>query len=193
MAINFGPLLLFFGASKLGKLLFENGRITGLADAEVASAVVGTAVFVVATLVAALWHYGKTRHLPAAMIFTTVIVVLFGGLTIWLQDKAFIQLKPSIIYGVFAFLLLGGLITGRPTLQLVMDDALPGLTDRGWQLLTRNWAIFFLVLLAANEVARRWLGYDDWLSFKVWGVTVAIFVFTLAHGPMLARHGLKLD
>ena len=63
------------------------------------------------------------------MIFTTVIVVLFGGLTVWLQDKAFIQLKPTIIYGVFALLLFGGLVTGRPTLQLVMEDALPGLTD----------------------------------------------------------------
>jgi intracellular septation protein len=159
----------------------------------VASAVVGTAVFVVATLIAALWHWGKTRHLPAAMIFTTVIVVLFGGLTIWLQDKAFIQLKPTIIYGVFALLLFGGLATGRPTLQLVMEDALPGLTDTGWRLLTRNWAIFFIALLITNETARRMLGYDDWLSFKVWGVTVAIFVFTLAQGPLLAKHGLKLD
>ncbi|WP_372918393.1 inner membrane-spanning protein YciB [Sandarakinorhabdus sp.] len=193
MAINFGPLLLFFGASKLGKALFERGQLPGLADAEVASAVVGTAVFVVASLIAALWHWGKTRHLPAAMVFTTVIVVLFGGLTIWLQDKAFIQLKPSIIYCVFAALLVGGLVTGRPTLQLVMGEALPGLTDTGWRLLTRNWAIFFLTLLAANEVARRYLSYDDWLSFKVWGVTAAVFVFAIAQGPLLARHGLKLD
>jgi intracellular septation protein len=193
MVLNFGPLLLFFGASKLGKALHEQGRLPGLADAEVASAVVGTAVFVVASLVAAVWHWSKTRHLPAAMIFTTVIVVLFGGLTVWLQDKAFIQLKPTIIYGVFSALLLGGLATGRPTLQIVMGDALPGLTDTGWRLLTRNWAIFFIALLAANEAARRLLGYDDWLSFKVWGVTVAIFAFTMAQGPLLARHGLKLD
>jgi intracellular septation protein len=193
MAINFGPLLLFFGASKLGKALFERGELPGLADAEVASAVVGTAVFVVASLIAALWHWGRTRHLPAAMVFTMVIVVLFGGLTVWLQDKAFIQLKPTIIYGVFAVLLVGGLLTGRPTLQLVMGEALPGLSDAGWRLLTRNWAIFFIVLLAANEAARRLLDYDDWLSFKVWGVTVAIFAFTLVQGPLLARHGLKLD
>lgn len=193
MAINFGPLLLFFGASKLGKALFERGQISGMADAEVASAMVGTAVFVVASLVAALWHWGKTRHLPAAMLFTTVIVVLFGGLTIWLQDKAFIQLKPTIIYAVFALLLLGGLITGRPTLQLVMGDALPGLTETGWRLLTRNWAIFFVALMIANEAARRLLGFDDWLNFKVWGVTIAIFAFTLAQGPLLTRHGLKLD
>ncbi|WP_051033479.1 inner membrane-spanning protein YciB [Sandarakinorhabdus sp. AAP62] len=193
MAINFGPLLLFFGASKLGKALFERGQLPQLADADVASAVVGTSVFVVASLIAALWHWGKTRHLPAAMIFTTVVVVLFGSLTVWLQDKAFIQLKPTIIYGVFAALLVGGLITGRPTLQLVMGEALPGLTEAGWRLLTRNWAIFFVALLIANEAARRLLGYDDWLSFKVWGVTVAIFAFTLAQGPLLARHGLKLD
>jgi intracellular septation protein len=193
MAINFGPLLLFFGASKLGKALHERGQLPGLADADVASAVVGTAVFVVASLIAALWHWRMTRHLPAAMIFTTVVVVLFGSLTVWLQDKAFIQFKPTIIYGVFAALLLGGLATGRPTLQLVMGDALPGLTDTGWRLLTRNWAIFFLALLAANEAARRMLSYDDWLSFKVWGVTLAIFAFTLLQGPLLARHGLKLD
>ncbi|WP_353217147.1 inner membrane-spanning protein YciB [Sandarakinorhabdus sp.] len=192
-AVNFGPLLLFFAASKAGKALFERGQLPGVADAEVASAVVGTGVFIVATLLAAIWHYAKTRHLPAAMIFTTVIVVLFGGLTIWLQDKAFIQLKPTIIYGVFAALLLGGLASGRPTLQLVMGDALPGLSAQGWRLLTRNWALLFIALLAANEAARRMLGYDDWLSFKVWGVTAAIFAFTMAQAPLLAKHGVKLD
>lgn len=193
LAVNFGPLLLFFAASKLGKALWERGMLPGLADADMASAMVGTGVFIIASVAAALFHWLKTRHLPAAMLFTTVIVVLFGGLTVWLQDKAFIQLKPSIIYGVFAALLLGGLATGRPTLQLVMGEALPGLTTRGWRLLTRNWALFFLALLAANEAARRFLSYDDWLSFKVWGVTVAIFVFTMAQAPLLARHGLKVD
>jgi intracellular septation protein len=193
IAVNFGPLLLFFAGSKAGKALFERGDLHGLADADVASAVIGTGVFIVATLIAAVWHYAKTRHLPAAMIFTTVVVVLFGGLTIWLQDKAFIQLKPSIIYGVFAALLLGGLATGRPTLQLVMGDAVPGLTDLGWRLLTRNWALLFLALLAANETARRLLSYDDWLSFKVWGVTLVIFAFTMAQTPLLVKHGMKLD
>ena len=193
MAINLGPLLLFFAASKAGKAMFERGMLTGVKDAEVASAVVGTGVFILATLIAAAWHWAKTRHLPPAMIFTTIVVVLFGGLTVWLQDKAFIQLKPSIIYGVFAAQQQGGLATGRPTLQIVMEDALPGLTARGWRLLTRNWALLFIALLFANEAARRFLSYDDWLSFKVWGVTAAIFVFTMAQAPLLARHGLKLD
>jgi intracellular septation protein len=193
LAVNFGPLLLFFAASKAGKAMFERGDLPALRDADMASAMVGTGVFIVASLIAAGWHWAKTRHLPPAMIFTTVIVVLFGGLTLWLQDKAFIQLKPSIIYGVFAALLLGGLATGRPTLQLVMGEALPGLSPRGWRLLTRNWALFFMALLAANEAVRRFLSYDDWLSFKVWGVTVAILVFTLAQTPLLAKHGVKMD
>jgi intracellular septation protein len=193
LAVNFGPLLLFFAGSKAGKAMFERGDLPGLRDADMASAMVGTGIFIIASLIAAAWHWAKTRHLPPAMIFTTIIVVLFGGLTLWLQDKSFIQLKPSIIYGVFAAILLGGLATGRPTLQLVMGEALPGLTAQGWRLLTRNWAIFFLALLAANEAVRRFLSYDDWLSFKVWGVTVAIFAFTLAQGPLLTRHGLKLD
>ncbi len=193
LAVNFGPLLLFFAASKAGKAMFERGELPGLRDADMASAMVGTGVFIIASLIAAVWHWTKTRHLPPAMIFTTVIVVLFGGLTLWLQDKAFIQLKPTIIYGVFAALLFGGLFTGRPTLQLVMGEALPGLSPRGWRLLTRNWALFFLALLAANEAVRRLLSYDDWLSFKVWGVTVAILVFTLAQTPLLAKHGVKMD
>jgi len=193
IAVNFGPLLIFFAASKAGKAMYEQGNLPALRDADMASAMIGTAAFIVASLIAAGWHWAKTRHLPPAMIFTTVIVVLFGGLTLWLQDRAFIQLKPTIIYGVFSALLFGGLATGRPTLQLVMGEALPGLTTRGWRLLTRNWALFFLALLAANEAARRILSYDDWLSFKVWGVTVAIFIFTLAQTPLLTKHGLKLD
>jgi intracellular septation protein len=197
MAINFGPLLVFFGASKLGKALHGDGTLAAwglpLPDAEVASAVVGTALFMVASVAAAAWSWLRARHLPPAMIFTTAIVVLFGGLTVWLQDKAFIQLKPSIIYAGFALLLAGGLLTGRPTLQIVMEDALPGLSPQGWRLLTRNWALFFVALLLANEAARRMLSYDDWLSFKVWGVTIAVFAFTMSQAPLLAKHGVKLD
>ena len=126
------------------------------------------------------------------LIFTGVIVLLFGGLTLWLQDETFIKLKPTLIYGVFAGILLFGMATGRPMLKHVMDEALPGVDDAGWQKLTRNWALFFIGLMAANELARRVLTTDQWVDFKVWGVTIALFVFTIAQGPMMARHGLKL-
>ncbi len=195
MLINFGPLLIFFAGSKLGKSLFLSGDLAmlGLKEADVASAIVGTAAFMVATVLAAAWSWLRTRHVPPAMLFTGAVVLILGGLTLWLKDKAFIQIKPSLIYAGFAALLGFGLLTGRPTLQIVMEDALPGVDAEGWRKLTRNWALFFLALMAANEAARRMLGYDDWLSFKVWGVTLAVFVFTALQGPLLARHGLKMD
>jgi intracellular septation protein len=191
LVINLGPLLLFFAGARLGRGLFAGGALAGpgMADADTASALVGTAVFMLASLVAAAWSWRRTRHLPPAMLFNLGVVVLFGGLTLWFQDKAFIQLKPSIIYAGFCLILLFGLATRRPTLQLVLEDAFPSLTPQGWRLLTRNWAGFFALLLLANEAARRSLSFDDWLNFKVWGVTVAIFLFTLTQGPLLRRHG----
>ncbi len=190
MVINLGPLLVFFAASRAGRGLFASGSLA-VADADTASALVGTAGFMAATLLAAAYSWVRTRHLPPAMLFNMAVVLLFGGLTIWMQDKSFIQLKPSIIYAGFCLILLFGLATGRPTLQIVMEDALPGLSPQGWRLLTRNWAGFFAVMLLANEVARRLLGFDDWLTFKVWGVTAAVVLFTMAQAPLLNRHGMK--
>lgn len=173
LAIDFGPLLIFFGANKFG------GVFTA------------TAAFMVATLVAMAVSWWKTRHIPPMLIFTGLIVLVFGGLTLWLQDETFIKLKPTLIYGMFAGILLFGLATKRSYLKLVMGEALPALTDAGWTKLTRNWALFFLALMGANEVARQLLTTDQWINFKVWGVTATTFAFAMAQAPLLARHGVK--
>ena len=174
LAIDFGPLLIFFAANKFG------GVFTA------------TAAFMVATLVAMALSWWKTRHIPPMLIFTGLIVVVFGGLTLWLQDETFIKLKPTLIYGMFAGILLFGLATRRSYLKLVMGEALPQLDDDGWRKLTRNWALFFIALMAANEVARQVLTTDQWVNFKVWGVTSATFVFALLQVPLLKKHGLDL-
>ena len=174
LAIDFGPLLIFFGANKFG------GVFTA------------TAAFMVATLVAMALSWWKTRHIPPMLIFTGLIVVVFGGLTLWLQDDTFIKLKPTLIYGMFAGILLFGLATRRSYLKLVMGEALPQLDDDGWRKLTRNWALFFIALMAANEVARQVLTTDQWVNFKVWGVTSATFIFAILQVPLLKKHGLDL-
>ena len=174
LAIDFGPLLIFFAANKFG------GVFTA------------TAAFMVATLVAMALSWWKTRHIPPMLIFTGLIVVVFGGLTLWLQDDTFIKLKPTLIYGMFAGILLFGLATRRSYLKLVMGEALPQLDDDGWRKLTRNWALFFIALMAANEVARQVLTTDQWVNFKVWGVTSATFIFAILQVPLLKRHGLDL-
>jgi intracellular septation protein len=175
LALDFGPLLVFFAANKFG------GVFTA------------TAAFMAATLVAMAISLWKTRHIPPMLIFTGLIVVVFGGLTLWLQDATFIKLKPTLLYGMFAGILFFGLATGRPYLKLVMGEALPALDDKGWTKLTRNWALFFVALMVANEVARQLLTTDQWVNFKVWGVTSATLVFALAQAPLLARHGVKPD
>jgi intracellular septation protein len=175
LALDFGPLLVFFAANKFG------GVFTA------------TAAFMAATALAMAVSWVKTRHIPPMLIFTGIIVMVFGGLTLWLQDATFIKLKPTLIYGMFAGILGFGLLTRRNYLKLVLGEALPALTDAGWSKLTRNWALFFVALMGANEVARQVLTTDQWVNFKVWGVTIATMVFALAQAPLLARHGVKLD
>ena len=174
LAVNYGPLLMFFAANKFGGLF------------------VATGVFMAAMLVGVAVSWLKTRHVPPMLLLTFAIVVVFGGLTLWLQDETFIKLKPTLIYGIFAAILFFGMATGRPTLQIVLDGALPGIDREGWAKLTRNWALYFVLMMVANEVARRVLTTDQWVNFKVWGVTLAFFLFAIAQGPLMSRHGLKL-
>ena len=133
------------------------------------------------------------RRIPPALIFTGVIVAVLGGLTLWLHDETFLKLKPTLIYGFFAVILLIGWATNKPYLKLIFGDALPDLDDAGWQKLTRNWALFFLAMMATNEAARHFLTTSQWFSFKVWGMTIITAVFAVAQAPLLARHGVKLD
>jgi intracellular septation protein len=177
LAVDFGPLLVFFLANK-----FAGGSHP---------IYVATGAFMAATLAAMGVSLAITRRIPPMLILTGVIVGVFGGLTLWLQDDLFIKLKPTLIYLTFAAILLFGMVTGRPYLRLVLHDAFPALDERGWAKLTRNWALFFLGLALANEVARRVLTTDQWVDFKVWGVTAASFLFALAQTPILMRHGKK--
>ena len=173
LVLDFGPLLVFFAANKFG------GVFTA------------TAAFMAATALAMAISWVKTRHIPPMLIFTGVIVMVFGGLTLWLQDENFIKLKPTMIYAMFASILGFGLLTKRPYLKLVLGEALPTLTDAGWTRLTRNWALFFVALMLANEVARQVLTTDQWVNFKVWGVTVVTMLFAMAQAPLLSKHSVK--
>ncbi len=173
LAVDFGPLLVFFTASKFGGIF------------------VATGAFMVATLVAMAVSLFRTGRIPPMLLFTGIIVMVFGGLTLWLHDAAFVKIKLTVIYAMFGAILIFGLITKRPTLQLVLHDAFPALDAAGWTKLTRNWAAFFLVLAATNEVLRRVLTDSQWVNFKVWGVIAATLVFAMAQAPILARHGVK--
>jgi intracellular septation protein len=157
---------------------------------EKAGIFVATAVFMVAILVSLAVSYVLTRHLPVMAMVTAVIVVVFGGLTLVLHDDTFIKMKPTIIYLLFAGLLLGGLWFNKPLLAIVFD-AVFHLNDEGWRKLTQRWAIFFLALAVLNEIVWRTQTTDFWVSFKVFGVVPLTFVFAALQFPLLQKYAVE--
>lgn len=176
LAIDFGPLLIFFLTNSILKSVFA-----------------ATAAFMLATAVAMLVAKLKTGKISPMLWLSGIMVLGFGGLTLWLHDETFIKLKPTIVYLMFASILFFGLITGRPTLKIVLETAYPGLDDTGWHKLTRNWGLFFIAMALLNEAVWRTQTTDFWVAFKLWGVIPLSLVFAMAQAPILMKHGMKPD
>ena len=174
-AVDYGPLLVFVVVNKLAG---------GFAPATAALMVTVTVGLATA------WHF--ERRLPTIPLFTAVLVLGFGALTLALDDERFIQLKPTAIYILFAGLLLGGLALGRSPLAAVMGEHLE-LDAQGWRALTRRAAFFCLAMAGVNEVARRVLSWDAWVDFKVFGSIALTFAFFAAQGPLLKRHATATE
>lgn len=190
LALDLGPLLLFFFANSKPALFepFIRPIIpAAVATGERAGIFVATAVFMVAILIALVVSYALTRRLPMMALVTAVVVVVFGGLTLVLQDELFIKLKPTIIYLLFAGTLFGGTLFRKPLLALVFDQMFH-LTEEGWRKLTIRWALFFLVLAVLNEIVWRTQSTDTWVTFKVFGVMPLTFVFAMLQYPLLVKY-----
>ena len=183
LVLELGPLVVFFMANAYGD------RFGVAEDRRIFAA---TAVFIVVTLVALAVHYALVRKLPIMPLVSGVVVVIFGGLTLWLDNEAFIKLKPTIVNTLFGVVLLTGLYFGKPLLAIVLDSMFT-LTDEGWRKLTFRWALFFFVLAALNEVVWRTQPTDVWVSFKVFGIMPITVLFALLQTPLLMRHELKRE
>ncbi len=123
-------------------------------------------------------------------VVTAIIVVVFGGLTLFLHDATFIKVKPTIIYALFGGVLIGGLVFNKPLLGVVFDS-LFHLTEEGWRKLTWRWAIFFLVLAVLNEIVWRNTSTDMWVDFKVFGVVPLTFLFGALQMPLLKKYAAE--
>jgi len=178
LALELGPLVLFFLANAYADRFgfAENRRIFA-----------ATGLFIAATLVALAVHYLLVRKLPIMPLVSGAVVVVFGGLTLFLQDEVFIKLKPTIVNTLFGLTLLGGLYYRKPLLQIVLDSMFE-LTEEGWRKLTLRWALFFFVLAILNEIVWRTQTTDFWVSFKVFGIMPLTIVFALAQTPLLMRY-----
>jgi intracellular septation protein len=172
LLLDLGPLVVFFAAYFKGNIY------------------VATGAFMAATVTAIAIYWFKVRHIPMSQIITLVIVLVFGGLTLALDDPRFIKMKPTMIYVLFAAILFGGLATGRSLLKVVFEAAFPPLTETGWRILTMRWANFFAVLAVLNEAIWRNFSEEFWVSFKLFGFLPLTMVFAMAQIGVMNRHAV---
>ena len=181
LLIDLGPLLVFFLANFLAPV------------PSVLKIFVATAAFMIAMVAAMLFSAIRYHRISPLLWFSGVMVVILGGLTIWLHNEAFIKMKPTLYYALVSGLLWFGLATDRPLLQRVLGSTYPGLDERGWAKLTRNWAIFFACMAVLNEAVWRNSSTNFCIGFKIWGALPLTFLFAAANIPMLLRHGLMKE
>ena len=149
--------------------------------------ILATALFIPLLLcsTAILWLLSGT--LSVTQIFTAVLVIVFGGLSIWWNDERFFKMKPTLIYLLFSVILGVGLLRGQSYLQVLMGQALP-LRAEGWMILTRRFMVFFLMLAVANEVVWRVFSTSVWVNFKVFGITALMLVFFISQAGVFKRY-----
>jgi intracellular septation protein len=174
LALDLGPLLIFFGANAFFGIF------------------VATGTFMVAMIVTIGTSFAIERKVSPVPLITGVLVLVFGGLTLWLANDVFIKIKPTILYTLFAAILLGGLAYGRVLLKYAFGQAFQ-LDEQGWRALTWRWAVFFAVLAVLNEIVWRSFSTNIWVAFKVWGIVPLILLFSVAQIPFIARHQITSD
>ena len=169
LATELGPLIVFFVANAKFNLF------------------VATGAFMVAIVAAMIASYVVVRHVPMMAIVTAVIVLVFGTLTLVLHDETFIKIKPTIIYGLFAAILGGGLLFGRSFIAILFNQMF-NLTPKGWRILTMRWALFFLGMAVLNEVIWRTQSTDFWVAFKAFGAIPITMIFAMTQMPVIKRY-----
>ncbi len=199
LLLEIGPLAVFFLTFRWGAELLDNPDVFGWAQlvagpkvlqGDSGPVLLATACFMVAIAVSLGASWWLTRALPRMAVVTAVVVAVFGGLTLWLQDETFIKMKPTIVNAIFAAILGVGLLQGRSYLRYLIGEAIP-LTERGWMIFTRRWVLYFVFCAVLNEIVWRTQTTEFWVSFKTFFYLPLTFVFLAVHWPFLQRHSVE--
>ncbi len=180
-ALDFGPLLVFFLVNSFAP------------EPQLFKILAATSAFMVAMIVALIISWVKMGKISPMLWVSGGLVTIFGAATLWFQNETFIQIKPTIVYFIFATVLIFGMWTGRPLLKMLLGTAYPGLSDNGYRKLTINWTLFFVASAFLNELIWRTQTWDFWVGFKLWGMLPLTFIFAIANIPMLMKEGLNLE
>jgi intracellular septation protein len=186
---DFLPIVLFFLAYKFGGGDYSfNGQTY-----QVEGIYAATAVMIIATLVQVSYTWLRHRTVERAHIITLALVVLLGGLTLWLQNPDFIKWKPTAVNWLFALVFVGAyLFTDKSLLERMMGDhiQLPG---KVWSRLNVAWILFFLASGVANLYVAFNFDEATWVNFKLFGMLGLTIVFVIAQSIYLARHAVEVS
>lgn len=169
IALELGPLVVFFIVNAKADIFAATAWFMGAMTASLALS----------------WFILK--RVAVMPLVTGVVVLIFGSLTLYLQDDTFIKMKPTIVNSLFGGVLLGGLLFGQSLLRYVFGDVYK-LKPEGWLVLTVRWGIFFFVLAALNEIIWRNFSTDLWVAFKVWGIMPLTVIFSMFQLPVLSKY-----
>lgn len=172
----------------LVRLLTEAGPLAAffIANSQ-AGIMTGTAVFMVAITIALAVSWHLERRVPIMPVVGAGFVLIFGGLTLWLQNDLFIKIKPTLVNLMFAAVLFIAHVTRRNVMKRLLGTVL-ALSDQGWRTLSIRWAWFFLLLAVVNEVVWRSMDTDAWVNFKVFGIMPLTLLFSALQTPLIMRH-----
>lgn len=196
LLLEIGPLGVFFFGFNYGADIAKMPSVAPMLESvlgakamasDQAPILVATALFMVAIAVSLTASWALTRTLPKMAVVTGIVVAIFGGLTLWLQDETFIKMKPTIVNWVFALILGVGIFQGKSYLKMLMGETMP-LSDEGWMIFTRRWVAFFIFLGLVNEVVWRTQTTEFWVSFKTFANIPMTFLFLAFQWPLLQKH-----
>jgi len=183
--LEFGPIIIFF--LSYGRI---KNRVFSIGGVEYEGFIVATATFIPVLLISTGLLWLLTGKLSRMQVVTAILVIIFGGLSIWFNDERFFKMKPTIIYLIFAGLLAFGLLRKKSYLAYVMESMIP-MEPAGWNILTKRVAFFFFSLAVANEIIWRNMSTDIWVNFKTFGITGAVFVFFILQSGLFKRYGVE--
>lgn len=185
LALELGPLVIFFLVNARGEAILT--QFPALTQWFSQPIIFATGVFMVAMVISLVLSLIILKRIAVMPLVTGVVVLVFGGLTLYFQDSTFIKMKPTIVNILFASVLLGGLPFGQTLLKYVFGDVYR-LQEKGWWILTWRWGAFFVLLAVLNEIVWRTQSDDFWVAFKVWGIMPITVVFSMLQLPVLNRY-----
>ena len=149
---------------------------------------VATGVLMVATAGQITFSWLRHRKVEKLHVVTFVVVLAFGGLTVFLRNPVFIKWKPTIVYGLLALAFLGSQFVGARPLTRALLGTVFELSDGAWRRLNLVWTVFFVAMAALNLIVAYRFSEDTWVNFKLFGLMGLTLAFVVGQSVVLRQH-----